>query len=250
MADKKSFVMYTSWATMIAGMPEEQAGQLIKAICSKQVGKEYEISDQMVQAVFDMVLEKMDEDTEIYAESCKKRSENAKKQWGKKSAMQADANASEKNASAMQKDASASKKVQMHGDTDTESDTDTDKDNNPPTPFTIPGIVYGAAPTDLEQIGIPLTVAVKLSDWISNKTARKRPITETDLKSIVSKAKDNISKHGEDAVAKVIEDSYQYEAIIWEKLDRKARDKPKRAWEVTQKQDYRMDDLEARLLAN
>lgn len=244
MADKKSFVMYASWATMIAGMPEEQAGQLIKAICAHQTGKEYDIADQMVSAIYSMIAEQMDADTDSYAEQCKKRSENAKRQWNQR-------NAPQKNASAMQKDASASKKMHLHGDTESESDSESDKDINPPTPFirlggcTVPEISSG----ELEGLGCAPEVAEKLSDWIANQAAKRQPITEMDLKSIVSRAKANTAKHGVEAVCKVIEDSLQYKAIIWDRLESKARDKPK-AWRVAQKQDYAMDDLEQRLLAN
>lgn len=238
MADKKSFVMYASWATMIAGMPEEQAGQLIKAICAHQTGKEYDIADQMVNAIYSMIAEQMDADTDSYAEQCKKRSENAKRQWNQR-------NAPQKNASAMQKDASASKKMHLHGDTESESDSESDKDINPPTPFT----VVGASQDDLESLGCAPKVAEKLSDWIANQAAKRQPITEMDLKSIVSRAKANTARHGVEAVCKVIEDSLQYKAIIWDRLESKARDKPK-AWQVAQKQDYAMDDLEQRLLAN
>lgn len=244
MADKKSFVMYASWATMIAGMPEEQAGQLIKAICAHQTGKEYDIADQMVNAIYSMIAEQMDADTDSYAEQCKKRSENAKRQWNQR-------NAPQKNASAMQKDASASKKMHLHGDTESESDSESDKDINPPTPFirlvgcTVPEISSG----ELEGLGCAPEVAEKLSDWIANQAAKRQPITEMDLKNIVSRAKANTAKHGVEAVCKVIEDSLQYKAIIWDRLESKTRDKPK-AWQVAQKQDYAMDDLEQRLLAN
>lgn len=134
MADKKSFVMYSSWATMITEMPDEQAAQLIKAICAHQIGKEYTITDPMVCAVYSMIEEQMNADADSYAERCQKRSENAKRQWEQK---QKDADASEKmqmHASAsekMQVHASAFQKMQMHasaGDTDTESDSEYESD--------------------------------------------------------------------------------------------------------------------------
>lgn len=133
MADRKSFVMYTSWATMIAGMPEEQAGQLIKAICAYQTGRDYDIADPMVNAIFGMITEQMQADANNYAKECEKRSENAKKRWN---SMQVDASAMQKDASASQKmqvHASASKKMQMHGDTDTEYESDTDTENDTET---------------------------------------------------------------------------------------------------------------------
>lgn len=245
MADKKSFVMYASWATMIAGMPESQAGQLIKAICAHQTGKEYDIPDQTVSAIFSMIVEQMDADTDSYAEQCKKRAENAKRQWNQKNATHKNASAMQQNASAVQKDASASKKMHLHGDTESEYESESDKKINPPTPFTVGGV----SQSDLEGLGCAPKVAEKLADWITNQAAKRQPITEMDLRSIVSRAKVYTSKHGVEAVCKVIEDSLQYKAIIWDRLDSKARDKPK-PWQVSQSQSYTMDDLEQRLLAN
>ena len=103
MADnKKSFVLYASWAVLGDALPEEQAGILFKAICAKQIGKEYQIEDPAVAAVFAMISQKMDEDEEAYERAKAERSEQnrraAGKRWVKKDAdaenpMHDDANA-------------------------------------------------------------------------------------------------------------------------------------------------------------
>ena len=103
MADnKKSFVLYASWAVLGDALPEEQAGILFKAICAKQIGKEYQIEDPTVAAVFAMISQKMDEDEEAYERAKAERSEQnrraAGKRWGKQdtdaeNSMQNDADA-------------------------------------------------------------------------------------------------------------------------------------------------------------
>lgn len=118
MSSKKSFIMYENWATLIANLPEGQAGQLIKAICSMETGKEYKIDDPVVYAMFSMIAPKLQEDAEAYQQTVNKRKEAAEKKWNRAKAMQKDAHAVQKDASAMH----------MHGDTDTDTDTDTDKD--------------------------------------------------------------------------------------------------------------------------
>ena len=104
--DKKSFVMYTSWAMLIENLNDLKAGKLIKAICAHVNGHDVKIEDETIQAIYTMISEKINEDAEKYSEVVEKRREAAKKKW-------------------MQKDANASKSIQKHYDTDSVTDTDT-----------------------------------------------------------------------------------------------------------------------------
>ena len=65
---KKSFVMYSNWAEMLAEMPAEQAGILIKAISCYSLGKDFAIDDPVISAVFTMIRSKLDEDRSKYDE--------------------------------------------------------------------------------------------------------------------------------------------------------------------------------------
>lgn len=82
---KKSFVIYENWAILLQGLPDKEAGELIKAICSFQLGKEPAIESQTVQAMYSMIRPKMEEDVASYEETVKKRAEagkaGAKKRW-------------------------------------------------------------------------------------------------------------------------------------------------------------------------
>lgn len=138
MAEKKSFVMYENWAILLANLPEEQAGLLIKAVCAYQIGKEFTIEDPVVQAMFAMMLPKMQEDADAYAETKSKRASAARAKWGNASNEDANAENADANGcktmqvhkSAMLNDANAENEMQMHGDTvtDTENDNDTEND--------------------------------------------------------------------------------------------------------------------------
>ena len=79
MADKKSFVMYRSWGAAIEKMSDEQAGKLIKAIYSLQENPEASTDDPAIEFVFEIIKEKMIEDTEAYEATCRRRSEAGKK---------------------------------------------------------------------------------------------------------------------------------------------------------------------------
>ena len=79
MADKKSFVMYRSWGAAVEKMSDEQAGKLIKAIYSLQENPETATDDPAIEFVFEIIKEKMIEDTEAYEATCRRRSEAGKK---------------------------------------------------------------------------------------------------------------------------------------------------------------------------
>ena len=69
MADKKSFVMYASWAAYISELPSEQAAQLAQAICRYQLGKDVMIKDPAIKAFFEaVVLPEMKENDKKYQE--------------------------------------------------------------------------------------------------------------------------------------------------------------------------------------
>lgn len=67
---KKSFVIYDSWATLIASIPTEQAGELIQAICKKRIGESVEITDPSVAGMFAMIAPQLDADSKKYQEKC------------------------------------------------------------------------------------------------------------------------------------------------------------------------------------
>ena len=106
------FIIYESWSTLITNLPTEQAGELIQALCARQLGLEHEISDPTVNAIYMMISAKMDEDAAKYSEKSAKKADAAQKRWSK-------AKASEEvqvDADAMQTDANRCNS--MHTDAD------------------------------------------------------------------------------------------------------------------------------------
>ena len=107
---------------------------------------------------------------------------------------------------------------------------------------------------DLETLGVVRKVAEKLSEWITSRHEQGDPITETGLKSLVSIAKDKITKHGADAVAQLITECMAsgYKGIVWDRLEKARSGTPKKAWQPEERTSAYgdMDELEKRLLAN
>lgn len=119
--DKKSFVMYDNWATLLANLPTEQAGDLIKAICSRKIGKEYETEDPVVLAMIAMILPQMEEDELKYQEKCDRLRENRRAQ--------------ETN-----QDRKKTNQSHFSGDTDNDTVTDTENDTENDTAPTEKGV--------------------------------------------------------------------------------------------------------------
>lgn len=128
------------------------------------------------------------------------------------------------------------------------------KDKVKDIPPISPLAVCGMSADDLETLGVVRKVAEKLSDWITSRLEQGDPITETGLKSLVSIAKDKITKHGADAVAQLITECMAsgYKGIVWDRLEKARSGTPKKAWQPEERTSAYgdMDELEMRLLAN
>lgn len=118
--EKKSFIIYENWATLFANIPEEQAGQIIKAICCKKLGMDYDISDPMAAGVFAMIAPQLDKDAEKYDETVQKRKDAIQKRWDKK---REDTHQIQNDTQVIQADTNV---LQMNSDTVTDNDTDND----------------------------------------------------------------------------------------------------------------------------
>ena len=108
------FIIYESWSTLITNLPTEQAGELIQALCARQLCQEHEISDPAVNAIYMMISAKMDEDAVKYSEKSAKKADAAQKRWSKSKAK-----ASEEvrmDTDAMQTDADGCNSMQMDTD--------------------------------------------------------------------------------------------------------------------------------------
>ena len=75
----RSVLVFSDWQTLFQNLSDEQAGQLIKAMCFYNKGEEYTPSDPTVTAMFSMVKEGMDNNRDHYDKVCQRRAEAGKK---------------------------------------------------------------------------------------------------------------------------------------------------------------------------
>ena len=83
MTDKKSFLIYKSWGTLMESLDDATAGILVKAIFAYQRGEEVDIQDPVLSAVFQVIRKEFEENDEKYQETCERNRGNVKKRWEK-----------------------------------------------------------------------------------------------------------------------------------------------------------------------
>lgn len=116
---KKSFIMYTEWAKLFVNLPNDRAGELIKAICNRHLGKDTNLDDQTMIALFEMVASRMDEDADHYDDVCKRRAESIKARWKKKEEQPK-----------VQEDTKVYKSIQIDSDNDNDNENENDNEND------------------------------------------------------------------------------------------------------------------------
>ena len=121
MKEKQSFIMYQSWSTMIRELPNEQAGDLIKAICRYQDDPEALPEDPVMIAVFLMIRDKLDQDAEKYAAICEMNRQN-----GAKGGRPRKEDRAKKKASGFKKKANGFRKNPEKPESDSDTDSDTE----------------------------------------------------------------------------------------------------------------------------
>ena len=75
---KNNFLLSDSWYALFANLPDEMAGKLIKAAFSYHSGEETEIDDPVLNAVFLMIKNGIDENDRKYEEVRQKRADAGK----------------------------------------------------------------------------------------------------------------------------------------------------------------------------
>ncbi len=102
------------------------------------------------------------------------------------------------------------------------------EEGNPPIAPRSINAVPRASEEDLASVGVPPALTEQVSQWIANKDARRETLTENEFKSFVSTVNANAARYGVKAVSDLIKDTMSngYKGIPWDRLERRARDKP------------------------
>lgn len=116
---KKSFLMYDNYGAMFQMLPDEMAGKLIKAIFAYRENGALMVEDPALKAVMAMVVDRMQEDEESYAETCERRRKAVENRWAKRKEVNTEVFDS------IQEDTSVYMSIQENtNDTDSDSDSD------------------------------------------------------------------------------------------------------------------------------
>ena len=74
-----NLIMNNEWAKVFAGLPDEKAGQLVKAVFAIHEGQEVQMDDPVLSAVLDMIGSVVIDRKEKYEETCRRNAENGRK---------------------------------------------------------------------------------------------------------------------------------------------------------------------------
>lgn len=84
MKEKKSFLIYCDWESLLTPMTKEQIGELFLAIFDyNKNGVVPEFEDKLLAGVFSFMQSRFDDDNKKYERICKQNAEYAKKRWEK-----------------------------------------------------------------------------------------------------------------------------------------------------------------------
>lgn len=84
MKEKKSFLIYYDWETLLTPMTKEQIGELFLAVFDyNKNGVVPEFEDKLLAGVFSFMRSRFDDDNKKYEHICKQNAEYAKKRWEK-----------------------------------------------------------------------------------------------------------------------------------------------------------------------
>lgn len=188
---RKSFVMYESWAAMITALPDNQALQIMRAICAFQTGSNYVIDDPVVKAYFEStVLPEMEENARKYQAKVENANISAEKRIAntKSESQIQKANRSESKASRSESQANKSEGVYVYvndNDNDNEyvdvdvnddvNDSDTEK---PKTEKKSAEKKPHCEDPDLNRA---------LNDFIESRKVNKKPMTERAITLLLNR---------------------------------------------------------------
>lgn len=173
---------------MLRQLSNEQAGEILKAICAYQDGEAYAFEDPTMAAVFAMISSCFQSDDAAYEESCRQNSENGAKGGRPKKATAFSENRplSEKTDGFFEK----AKKA--------EKDKDIDKDYKEKTPPK--GGVKEKGEDPLSESGISEPLRAKIMEWLQYKRERREAYRATGYKSLITQLAKAEQMHGSLAV--------------------------------------------------
>ena len=197
MKDKKSFVMMEDWTVLLSKLPEQEAGRLIKAICTYQLTGELDESDPIVVAWMSVITPIMDVNNEKHAEKVERMHQNAASSRTKSNQIETDIGHDIDTKSGC---VSESESVSV-----SEYPTDT---TIPPTPL-----------PELDLSGMSDTMQGKLREWLQYKKERRESYKPMGMKSLVTQVQKQERELGTQTAVNCIDTAMSngWKGIQWER---------------------------------
>lgn len=239
--NKNSFLIYMNWATIAVNLPEELAGQLFIAICAMQTGKDYEIKDPAIKAIFASIEEKMNEDAESWKKTCERKSEAGKKGG------EAKASKTKHEPSKTKHEPSTAKQDQADNENVTDKDNDKDKEKG----------AYAPKEKACERYFDNGWLNEKYKDWLAYKKRLGDPLTSgkrinASIERLTNHSRDSSGNLDPVIAVKVIEQAMNNGWQNFYPLDKppeKAGTTKKSSFTDFNQRKYNFNNLEKQLLA-
>ena len=209
MAEKKSFLMYKSWAPLVEGMQDDQAGILFKAVFAYQMTGVEPDRDSAIFPMFNLFKSLFEQDQAAYEKTC---------ETNRRISTERERNKTHRN----EVSRTVTKRNHAKPDTDTDNDTDNDKDKDTDTVNEKPKRTQASL---VGESSLSDPVKEKLMEWLAYKKERREGYKETGLKSLITEVGRHEQESGSTAVINLINECMAngWRGIIWDKLKPTAR---------------------------
>lgn len=229
----ESFVFYGSFGKALENLPAEQYKECMQAIIRYAIdGEEPESSDPMVSVVFTLVKPQLDANVN--------RRENGSKGGRPKNHRLSDEKPTVTESKTIGyetenhrlSDAKPNVNVNVNANVNANENANANGECkcNAPAQEDV-NSVPEVSQKDLHTLGVPPALTEQVSEWISNRAAKGETLTQSELRSFISLVKSKTAKYGAQAVSDLITENMAsgYKGITWDRLEAKARDKPKKS---------------------
>ena len=220
----ESFVFYGSFGKALENLPAEQYKECMQAIIRYAIdGEEPESSDPMVSVVFTLVKPQLDANAN--------RRENGNKGGRPKKPMVMESKTIGYGTENHRlSDAKPNVNVNENVNVNANENVNANGECKYSAPADI-NAVPEVSQEDLHTLGVPPALTEQVSEWISNRSAKGETLTQNELRSFISLVKSKTAKYGAQAVSDLITENMAsgYKGITWDRLEAKARDKPKKS---------------------
>ncbi len=230
-----SFIFYESFADALRDLPSEEFKKCVMALCSYVFdNEEPEVDSAIVKIFFSMARPLLDANMAKKEAGCRggrPRKTTAENEEQNKKPM-----VTEQKTIGFETENHRLSKSKPDVDVDKDVDVDRDVERDVEgeracASFFSINDVPELSEEDAASLGVPPALCEPVSRWVSNRTSRRETLTQNELRSFVSMVKSKARTYGAQAISDLIAETMSngYKGIPWDRLERRARDKPEKS---------------------